>query len=40
MEEALDNMNEAECVAIIHEIFQGMVDMPGMNPTDLRVQQN
>lgn len=37
LEEALDNMNEAECVAIIHEIFRGMVDEPWMNPADLQL---
>ncbi|KHL95233.1 hypothetical protein QW71_13585 [Paenibacillus sp. IHB B 3415] len=31
-------MKEAECVAIIHVIFQGMVDMPWMNPIDLQLR--
>ncbi|AIQ16642.1 AraC family transcriptional regulator [Paenibacillus sp. FSL H7-0357] len=36
LEDALDNMHEEECVAIIREIFRGMTAEPGMNPADLQ----
>lgn len=37
LETALDNMDEEECVGIIHEIFRGMVAEPGMSPADLQL---
>ncbi|KUP23518.1 helix-turn-helix domain-containing protein [Paenibacillus sp. DMB5] len=36
LEEALDNMNEEECIAIIKEIFRVMAEGPGMNPAELQ----
>ncbi|CAH1195604.1 HTH-type transcriptional activator RhaS [Paenibacillus auburnensis] len=36
LEEALDNMNEEECVAIIREMFRGVTAEPGMNPAELQ----
>lgn len=37
LEAALDNMDEEECVNIIHEIFRGMTADPGMSPADLQL---
>lgn len=38
LEAGLDNMDEAECVGIIREIFRGMEAEPGMSPADLQLR--
>ncbi|MFE6076517.1 response regulator [Paenibacillus sp. NPDC057886] len=38
LEAAIDNMDEHECVVIIHEIFGGIADKPTVSPVDLQLQ--
>ncbi|WP_240416057.1 response regulator [Paenibacillus periandrae] len=38
LESGLDNMDEAECIRIIREIFQQMDSERGMSPVDLQLQ--